>query len=409
MFRSALLQNFRMAAPQLVEEFDDITDWTKSGDAGGAFAAETGDFPPGCTSAITVTPTSTGTGTKITKQIAPTIFSRDIGSIWIKSPSTIAAGAPVIFILSPDANFARRFYLVFYRAGIYDRLVAGGWRHVPFARNLFTSVGAISWDEAMNYMRIECYDTGGTFTFAKAEIGYTSRPKCIIQFDGQYITDYTVAFPYLAARGMRATHYIYDDRVSSVGRMSLAQIKELYAAGDAVSCYPHGGAQDFTTMDIATQQDHMGQVQAYLLENDMPRAAYHCAYSQGRWNSDTLVAMANLGMRTGRTTISAPVYMALPFENNITIYTREINQQVGKTLADAIVAVNYGITTGSTVAVLMHNILASPGTYDISVADFQSLIDYLYSARSAIDCVTIDEWYNGRTNPRYRSLPVARV
>jgi hypothetical protein len=69
--------------------------------------------------------------------------------------------------------------------------------------------------------------------------------------------------------------------------------------------------------------------------------------------------------------------------------------------------IDNAIKDGTTIIFLCHRLLANAGETATAIADFKALVDYV--VERGIDVVSVDEWYEGLTNPRYRSIPLSRA
>jgi hypothetical protein len=77
------------------------------------------------------------------------------------------------------------------------------------------------------------------------------------------------------------------------------------------------------------------------------------------------------------------------------------------TVATVISYVEEAIAKETTAFINFHDILESPADYtQWDRASFRAFIDYLVARKA--QCLTIDEWWNTITNPRYKSLPPNR-
>ena len=63
------------------------------------------------------------------------------------------------------------------------------------------------------------------------EMGEVNRPGIVLTFDDIDLTTYTLAYPQLASRKMVGTGYQVSDYIGTAGKLTAAQLQELYAAG----------------------------------------------------------------------------------------------------------------------------------------------------------------------------------
>jgi len=82
------------------------------------------------------------------------------------------------------------------------------------------------------YSHLDYLTDNNIFTLTVEEIGmpegkYKTFKKVVITFDDGQISDYTIAFPSLIERKMKATFYITTDYVEKKGYLNWKQIKEM--------------------------------------------------------------------------------------------------------------------------------------------------------------------------------------
>jgi len=65
----------------------------------------------------------------------------------------------------------------------------------------------------------------------------STYPIATLRFDGQYLSQYTLAFPILQEYGLRASLFLQHSLIGAGGRMTKAQITEMYSAGCEVSMH----------------------------------------------------------------------------------------------------------------------------------------------------------------------------
>jgi peptidoglycan/xylan/chitin deacetylase (PgdA/CDA1 family) len=286
------------------------------------------------------------------------------------------------------------------------------WRKLSCHRDDFVSTGGELWKNQMIAMRVTAASHGGksiSASFDEVRYGEEGLPQCVITFDDGYIDDIgggKTEYDYMADLGLKATLYVIPSAVGMAGHVSVSQLKNLYTQGWAIA--NHSNAHDtWANHLITTQAGYESAIKGcydYLVNNDMPRAARHVAYPGGYVNTQVLAAMTGQGMLTGRTVIG--YYQPAPIGNYHLLQER--GPATATTLATAIGWIDLAIKQQSTLILGFHDIRDSGGTSNRwSIANYKGLIDYIASHK--IECVTIDEWYNRLTLPRYHSLPAARV
>lgn len=125
-----------------------------------------------------------------------------------------------------------------------------------------------------------------------------ASPAVLFTFDDGYTNNYTLAYPTLAAYNINATIFMITDWIDGFG-LTTAQLTALDAAGwdigNHTASHPH-----LDTLPEADQETELSTAKAVLDGLGLTRASAHVAYPFGDYNADTLTAMANTGMLTGR-------------------------------------------------------------------------------------------------------------
>jgi len=202
-----------------------------------------------------------------------------------------------------------------------------------------------------------------------------------IQFDDGASSVYETVYPLMAARGMKGTAYIESSLIGTTGHMSAAQLLELNAAGWDIGNHTVDHP-DLRTLSVAQQQAELTGCQTALDSLGLTRASRHVAYPSGWYNADTLTAMANAGMLTGRisggNTIDPPP---------VPIY--ELDSPNPWTLDVGKEFVQDALLTNGTFLFHQHDIGTAP---DFSVVDFTAWLDYLVAQN--VRTVTVSELYD---------------
>ena len=398
MTRKALPQNYLLDAGTLLEDFEDNTTFTITN---GTKAANTSEYKTGAKS-MKVTANS-GASCFVDKTISVVGIGDNVG-LWVYCHTVPATTISYVNIkFTAVENFSNLLSYSYLAASLNL-----GWNYIPIHATKWTATGMTPGD-AMIKIRITLVALEGQqpiISFDSLYIRQKRKAKIMFTFDGgPYESIYTEGFPYLAAKGMKGTIYITSTFPDTTGMCTLAQLEEMYAAGWALGnhtvTHPY-----FTIVSQAEIEDELTGCETWLNSNGFARASRHVAYPYGLNSEASQVAMTNCGMLTGRlvsdihyATQTTPMgdYRLLRcymFENTMTL-------AAVKTLVDTVE--RYGLT----LCLLVHRLLSVAGDTATAITDFQALVDYIQAKN--IDVVTIDEWYEGMTNPRYRSLPLGRA
>jgi peptidoglycan/xylan/chitin deacetylase (PgdA/CDA1 family) len=396
--RSALPQNYIKNSGTLIEDFENLSEWTLGGNAiNPAISQDTVNVKTGESSLIlSGSSDSTSRAINVDKTISRK-FSDSFMWVWIfvyTEPETIGR---VGIYLSSTTNFSKYFY------SIVDGPFEQGWNRLGVVS--WSSVGGESWDNTMIRMRVVLKPAANTTAEAAFDSFYANAQgmaRCLVTFDDchQSVMD---AYGIMNPLGIIGTGYTIASYIDVVATaLTFSNCQTLYNAGWALA--GHSWDHPMLTqipIDEATEQ--MRDCRDWLIENGFMRAAYHQAWPGGFYNQSTIEAARDLGILTSRCS-----------DNGFQTFNTNLHHLLSKvvlnttSLATAKGWIYSAIQRGATVILMFHH-LATPAstTYDWTHADFQSLMEYV--AASNIECVTIDEWYKGLTNPRYRSLPLARA
>ena len=391
--RSALPQNYVKSAGTVIDTMDSAT-WSVSGngtkEAGSVFFGDTSE-------STKLNVTTAGSSAQLYKNTTLDMSQLGSFSFWVYLSSPLPATIQIV--LSNSAGLMPCFQ--------YD-LNAGaffaGWNNIVVKRaDWVVGGGSPSWNTNIGRIYISAYagtDLLTSITVDDLRYNRQQTPKCLITFDDSTASSFTEGYAYMQAHGVLGTWYVPTGWLN----ISLANLQAMYANGHAIANHTLNHANlpllaDQTAMEAEIQ----GGID-YLVENSMPRAAYHLAYPGGAFNDTVKAACTACDVLTARTIQGALQHVPATPDMYELFAVMPINTT---TLAAVKTQVDNAIKTGKTLILCFHSLTESPAdTYDWAISDFQALIDYIVARK--IKCVTIDEWYNGLTNPRYRSLPVTR-
>lgn len=306
-------------------------------------------------------------------------------------------------------NYNKRFAMTW-----YYRLLKTGWNIIPVVSSVvwsppidWTKKGTIDWTSAMKTLTVIVSPKSGTATTVVFDSIYSDikkEPLALITFDDGYDSLYTLVYPLLKERGLKSTFYVSSSLVGGAGRLTTAQLIEMYA--DGISIGNHSSTHEsLAGVGYATAYSRLQTCTNYLISLGLTRAAYHMASPGGAMDADSRQAMADLGIMTHRnaSSITGGLWNAVGLpESAITA----LPLGPSTSLAVAKAAIDNAITNGLVVSLYGH-IIADSGTIAWSAANLTALLDYI--VERGIKTVTIDEYHEGKTNPRYNSVSLARA
>lgn len=416
MIRSALPQNYTKNEGTIFEDFETFEDFVlyQQTVGYGSISPDTANYKTGTKSLKITADVREGVASYAgaDKTISANLSSADVFRLWLYKPAgliirmnrygTVVAYdiANIDLYFSSTSNFSKYFkYDISY--GLTD-----GWNCVQFSKDDFINSGGESWDNTMIKLRVRVVAAAGktaNISFDSLTVGVDGLPRICVQFDNGWLSQYTEAFAYMQPRGINGTIYTISNAVGTDGYITLTQMQEMEAAGWTMANHTADHVYLTEKPDLAAVMASIGGCRDWLELNGFTRGARHIAYPAGFYNSTVFEAMAQLDMKTGRaanynrTNIPTDNY----YELNATTSLETDTLDTAKALIDNTIA------SKGTLMLYFHIIELTPSAGNWSIANFQGLIDYIVARK--VKCVTIDEWYEGLTNPRYRSLSLART
>ena len=202
-----------------------------------------------------------------------------------------------------------------------------------------------------------------------------------ISFDDGYLSTYTDLYPYMKSKGIPGTIYAICDWIDyqQIG-FTHEQLQELDANGWSIGNH----TVDHTELDTLTEVEQEAELRDCKNSLDslgLTKASSHVAYPYGLWNTDTLTAMVNTGMLTGRGTDD------LTFDPQ-TVYPLEIPSGSADTL-DYVKQFTDEAVANHLIYIFHGHQIGESG--DLSLADFKAWIDYLEA--NHIPTLTVNDVY----------------
>ncbi len=287
------------------------------------------------------------------------------------------------------------------------------WWPLYIYKDDLTAVGTETWatllSAGLKVLQIMLTQASGQQAICSVDdlqLGGDGLPRVMLHFDDGYQSTYDIAYPYMATWGVKGNSMIISSYVqgSNPSYMRLAQLQTLYAAGWAIGNHTTDHTNLTTLSTQAEMEAKILPCTEYLLTNGLTRGAYHLVYPYGARNATVIAAARNAGILTARSGLSGVVK-----ESHLALELPCVTCADGISSLNTVrSAIQEAITKGHTLILLFHKIVASgPVNEEASTAYFQAIIQYLVDAK--IPVVTIDEWYKGLINPRYRSLSLSRA
>lgn len=218
---------------------------------------------------------------------------------------------------------------------------------------------------------------------------WTGFNGLIIGFDDEYDSIWD-AYLYMQARGLKGTVYVCTNNVDTAGYLTHGNLVTMGGNGWAIGNHTRDHAV-LTGLSEADQEAELADAKTALDGWGLTQNSMHVAYPSGGWNANTLTAMANTGMLTGRT--ATPVVdtvdprLVHPYVLNTTWLAAAT-----ATLADAQAAINAAKAKGNYSIIYFHRfVVAGPGGNQWTYANFYALIDWIIE--QGLPTSTIGQFY----------------
>jgi peptidoglycan/xylan/chitin deacetylase (PgdA/CDA1 family) len=217
----------------------------------------------------------------------------------------------------------------------------------------------------------------------KIEFITSSVGNVIFTMDDQWSTQYTEAFPILQEYGMKGNIAVISNEVGSTGKMTKAQLQEVYDKGWDLMVHTVNHP-DLSTLAKEVQRTEIKGCRQWLIDNGFSRGANTVVYPYGGYNDNTVAVMQEEGITWARSLVDG-VDSNPPIRKH-DIHT--INLITGTPVDYAKKAIDRAIATGSTVVFLNHkygNTDDGIGMY-YSTTSFREIVAYVAAKRNQGKC-----------------------
>jgi peptidoglycan/xylan/chitin deacetylase (PgdA/CDA1 family) len=310
---------------------------------------------------------------------------------WMYIPDEDLVKAGSTYIELWDVNYADRLKYIYY--------YFEGWNLVRISPDDWDIKGIGTLNADINRMRLRHMgDPGvqGIISYDSLYFYQISEPAVVISFDDGHTTVFDTAYPIMRQRNMVATAYVVTDDIGGANKMTWAECVELQANGWTIGNHSEDHT-DFTTLTEAEIETNLtNAVTAMQAGGITGNGPYHVAYPGGGYDADTLAAMADTNMLTGRT-IEIARHPALPIDRpyEIPIWFDLDN---GTSLATAKTRIDSLVAEGKIGYIYGHQIQAAAAATAWAESDFIELCNYIAHKRMAT--LTIEDCYQMQSGSR---------
>ena len=405
MARSALPQNWFISPGTLLEDFETVGEW-KAVTGAGAAAADEVNYQSGSKS-LKISNVSGAATTTFYKTIDLDLSNvRDRGlSIWLychTAPSTTLTGFNVQMSSVASGSWGTSIKS---SPALIDNHGHAGWNHIYVGPETWTVYGGESWDNRMKRLLVGIYAISGQsaqISFDSLYYGVKQKSVAILSHDHPYDSILDNAVPLANEYGAHLTWYVNTSVIGTEGYLSVEELQAVEAMGHTIANH----TVNHPNLSESSEAINISEVQGaaeYLEANGFTNGAWHVCYPYTQYSATTLAVMQQLGIPTAR---AGGAYQQTLLNYHHQIPSMEAG--IDDTLADVVNTIEPWRRSGYTINVHFHKILETASLEgEWSIEYYEGLLKYLRDAK--VPCLTIDEWYNGLTNPRHRSAPVGRT
>jgi len=219
-------------------------------------------------------------------------------------------------------------------------------------------------------------------------------PGVLVMFD-DVSTAALTGLQYMIDNSINGTVYAISDRIGTEGYLTAENYATLDAANIVVGNHTKTH-NDLTGMTREAQALQFVNCKNALDALGLTRASDFVAYPFGAFNADTLLAMADAGLKDGRGN-PFPLYTQQTFLPKITpLYKVPWFDVTYTSTVEAVKGwINDAVVTGSNLCLVWHKLVAeSPIAYEWLQSDFEEIMDYIIA--QGICTKTILDAYNER-------------
>ena len=314
--------------------------------------------------------------------------------------SSILSGWSVDVLVAETSSYANRY--IYGGSSTFPNDVQRiGWNFVVLDRATPTStVGSPNPANTFQRVRIQLQspaNQSGTFYIGPVKINRRTRPKVVFTFDHAYTSHYTVAYPYLAARGLVGSIAVQTGGSNAPGtanNVTVAQLLEMQRVG--WSMHSHSvNHPDLTSMSVSEAISEMRTAQETLDTWRLTSGKKHVMYPGGTTNDAIDAGMITLGYTSGSTTVDTveKIWDGLVQPMRV----RRQNADSTITIGTMRSRIDSAIKYGACIVFYTHDIVNGVvDQNDMEIATFQSLVDYAYRYHSGnvLDIVSMTEFIN---------------
>ena len=394
------LQQNMLDSVVLIEDFEKVSDWSSTG---GSSANDTTNYISGAQSIRQIS--LSGVAANVIKKVVSLDLNKYFHSWFYVYPNSVPSTTILEVDISLCQNSAEAIRFDCFSPSV--GWAQSSWNKISLTRYLsiansiakkWNPASTANWANPITKIISNAYGKSGQVADVSVDGLYfgDAKPAVMIGFDDARDSMFIPGFQYMKTRRIRGTQFSITSRIGTSTFMTANQLQQMDAAGWSIGNHTRDHI-DLSTLSLAQQEAELSNGKSDLDALGLTKASMHVAYPYGGNNADTLTAMSNTGMLSGRVVGSGieQEQMFIPYILNWNLLTgAQVTQ--GMTLDQVKTIITNAVTNHQIIQLLFHQ-LEEITTTEASwqIANFQALIDWLIAQK--IVCLTINDLYSLRT------------
>jgi len=382
----------------LLEDFENIADWTLSSATGTRNADST--FRKQGMQSLRLNSIN-GADCHATKTISKDLSAVTNFILWIYVHDEIVghflgALSYCIIRFASVADESKRF-----TADLQGGHFKPGWNRMVLTKADFDAVGGESWSNTMIRLKVWCRANTSknvAVNFDDLRYDHVGKAKCILTFDDCCQGQYDLAKPIMDGNGQPGVTFCPTSWVDTAGdHLTKVQLTALQNAGWDISnhCEEHLHLPDISQVAM---EETIDNGYAWLVANGFSKGARFFAHPYGEHNQ-TVLAKVKEQHRITRSTINGEFQAHFNLIDNDQEFSVKERQPIWSTPPATVNSwIDNIIIQKGLLVLLFHHIVVSGASIDsqYNVADFQTISNYLKTKEDAglIDVITFSDYYD---------------
>lgn len=376
-------KNYIINQGTLLDDFENLNDWTLNGLHKSYIDADTINFKEGKQGLKLVAKNGDKVYTtrNINKDFSNT--KNFVFDIYVYNKTTF--NYFTIYFTS-QKDWSKHFHYTIYK-------LLNGWNRIVIKRSDMVNTGGDDWNNTMIMLRLASYPIIGedsVITIANFRYDMYGRAKLIFNFDDGTVGD-LLAEPILTANNQRAMSFIATSWLGHEDFMTVDNLKMLQSLGWDISSHTISHP-DLTTLDDNNLAKELNNSYDWFVEHGFQKSAGFIAYPYGYYNDNVITKTKQRYILARSVTTGIQPHLGPEYMDDL--YKLKIIESRNDTPVQLIKdRINETIDQGQLIILVFHRIVENdPSEYEYPESNFKQISDYVKSRSSDIDVVTFSDY-----------------